>query len=575
MASGGSNLSTRMSAEDYRRMCEIAFQHFKEHKVEISDAIKTVFPFLEILRDRGFITNEKYKEFKKHYKNLSLVPRVVYDVLNELEEKFDMSLLETLFSKSTMKNYPDLNEICKDFRDVIQKTICQVSHEGESAKKPNAQLRLGQGVGECLRKYPAWLYPDTLNYKGTAIPENELSEYLCEKEQINKKETGITSGNNELESQQANEQCAQESYRAESMNLRKSPTSGNRLHKRMRIPEGPSGLSAEEQRPGAGSPAVGSGAGVEGPADLGENSTAQKTKRKRWSKPQEEEYVDFCSETLPVTCGEMKGMLYKNKLEEGSTVKCIKTEDGNWFTPREFGVAGGYQKSTNWKRIVRCGGNTLKWLMKEGKLHIPPGKYGKEEKLETSDVCEVCWYGEDLIRCDTCSRVFHGSCHLPPVDTKRRPWSCTLCRIKEPAGRQPVYHESEVLKRPMGPEEQLKCEFLLLEIYCHPDSCCLEIIQQDNCPLETSKGMDKSMMLNKIKKNLSERCYPCVEGFVRDMRLIFQNHRAFYKGKDLFLLGIGLEEKFEQNFKEVFAIQELKQDPTDNKIKRQTRHKQK
>ena len=57
----------RMSAENYRLMREIAVKLFKERKVEISDAIKTTFPLLEILRDRGLITNEKYKVSEVYY----------------------------------------------------------------------------------------------------------------------------------------------------------------------------------------------------------------------------------------------------------------------------------------------------------------------------------------------------------------------------------------------------------------------------------------------------------------------------------------------------------------------------
>lgn len=54
-----------MSTEDQnierKRICEVALRHFKKYKVEISDAIKTTFPFLELLRDRGFITNKIYE----------------------------------------------------------------------------------------------------------------------------------------------------------------------------------------------------------------------------------------------------------------------------------------------------------------------------------------------------------------------------------------------------------------------------------------------------------------------------------------------------------------------------------
>ncbi|KAF6114770.1 hypothetical protein HJG60_010703 [Phyllostomus discolor] len=116
----------------------------------------------------------------------------------------------------------------------------------------------------------------------------------------------------------------------------------------------------------------------QGAVDLRETSTTQEAKKKRWSKKCEGEFVDFHSEILPVTCGEMKGMLHKNKLKEGSKVKCIETEDGNWFTPSEFSVAGGYQKSSHWKSTVRCGGKTIKQLTEEGKLPTWSKKQGTE-----------------------------------------------------------------------------------------------------------------------------------------------------------------------------------------------------
>jgi len=206
----------------------------------------------------------------------------------------------------------------------------------------------------------------------------------------------------------------------------------------------------------------------------------------------------------------------------GALMRCIQSEDGKWFTPREFEVKGGHARSKNWKLSVRCGGRPLRWLIEKGLLHNPPRKYFRKRKripkshdntlidpyLGNSDVCETCRDGGQLFCCDTCSRSFHEDCHIPPVETERSPWSCTFCRI-ESFGRQQCHGESEVLERQMQPEEQL-----------------------------------------------NKQGYRQVEGFVRDMRLIFQNHRVSYKYNDFGLMGLRLEAEFERKFKEVFAIEE-------------------
>ncbi|XP_072575328.1 nuclear autoantigen Sp-100 isoform X32 [Vulpes vulpes] len=329
--------------------------------------------------------------------------------------------------------------------------------------------------------------------------------------------------------------------------------------------------------------------------------------RKRGPRIPRDIHMDFHRPELPVTCGEAKGILYKEKMKQGTSEKCIKGENGSWFTLREFEVEGNHSRSKNWKMSVRCGGFPLKNLIENKYLPDPPRRrkrrksqrerekqrhsqremqapctgsptrdsipglqdsaLGQRQALnrcttqessnnffdpypENSNICEVCRGPGRLFCCDTCPKSFHETCHIHHIDANR------IKALQKKCPQSQLRHQaSEVLKRRMVPEEQLKCEFVLLKVYCCSKS--LFFASKPHYSRGASHGPKKPMWLNKIKKKLNMKLYLQVEGFVRDMYLIFQNHRAFYKDNQKFIkLGLQLEGIFENTFKNTFAIQE-------------------
>ncbi|ELK32577.1 Sp110 nuclear body protein [Myotis davidii] len=545
-----------------RDLKETLRQHFIFQKLEISYAICKPFPFLEGLRDKSFISEKMYMESMEACRNMVPVSKVVYNILTKMEEPFNLSFLEMLFSPINLREYPNLVAIQRSFRNAnltshindeegsqevpsTPPATVQVSSDHPSPQvkdkedtqempqapsapepvirndppEPNEPAKPQEAASTPLikkakkRKRSMWSVPKKRQQKkrllqGTASPGHRIQEKLQMVDQVTQgKDDSTRNSKVVIRTEKARTECAQTSGPEEVSN---DTSDVNETKSPQDQPSTPPRITQEKKRK----------------KDVCSSSTISGQKNVPQKEKPKDDTVDFQSPILPVTCGGETGILHKEKMEKGSSEKCIQNKEGVWFTPREFEIKGRGTKSKDWKRNVRCKGQTLQRLM----------------EWENSNECEVCCGEGQLLCCDACPRAFHEDCHIPPMEAKR---------MKESSGSQQYLRGSEVLTRQMGPEEQLKCEFLLLKAYCHPQSAFFAKIPRNI--RDYAEPFKEAMWLDLVKERLTEKVYT-VEWFVRDIRLIFHNHKTFYKASALGQIGLDLEAKFEKDLKELLIF---------------------
>uniref|UniRef100_A0A8C2ND95 Sp110 nuclear body protein n=1 Tax=Capra hircus TaxID=9925 RepID=A0A8C2ND95_CAPHI len=569
-------ISASRKATMTRALEEALLQHFIHQKLEIAYAINKPFPFFEGLRDNSFITERLYRESMEAWENLVPLCRVVYNILTQLEKTFSLSFLKILFSRINLKAYPNLITALSSFTRVVtshggwsRNTTIPLEAPANPAGKSSSRTLLlpclpcryplrslppcapsvskprapAQHSSEVLREMPS---PTDLTValrgtiqegrlrpvrrddvpepsdpkelqeasrtlpskKGATLPGHGIQKTLQGLDQVTHTEDNPTRNTKVVTRAQKRTECAP------------MPKSEEISDNTSEMDEG-----KRPQEPPSAPPRITHG--KEKKRKIHNWSSSKKRQKKCLSKEKpKDETFDFHSPELPVTCGEAKGILYKEKMKQGSSEKCIQNEKGVWFTPNEFEIEGKRKRSKNWKRSVFCGGNSLEKLLQKGILICPSSRKHLKTEQENSKECEVCCKGGSLLRCDTCPRFFHEDCHIPPSEAERSPWSCTFCRIKESSGNQQGLQESEVRARSMQPEEQLKCEFLLLKAYCHPQS---SFFAETPCNIrDYGEPFREAMWLDLVKERLTEKVYT-MAWFLRDMRLIFHNHKTFFK----------------------------------------------
>uniref|UniRef100_A0A668AT66 RING-type E3 ubiquitin transferase n=1 Tax=Myripristis murdjan TaxID=586833 RepID=A0A668AT66_9TELE len=155
------------------------------------------------------------------------------------------------------------------------------------------------------------------------------------------------------------------------------------------------------------------------------------------------------------------------------------------------------------------------------------GNSGEKEDDPNEDWCAVCINGGDLLCCDRCPKVFHMKCHVPTIKIfPKGDFLCTFCRsLSNPEIEYCDDTKKAKADQGMSPEDQRRCERLLLYIFCHELSVGFREPVPSSVP-NYYKIIKQPMDLKKVKRKLQVRSsqhYQTTQDFVSDVRLVFKN----------------------------------------------------
>ncbi|XP_066500215.1 E3 ubiquitin-protein ligase TRIM33 isoform X2 [Hoplias malabaricus] len=196
-----------------------------------------------------------------------------------------------------------------------------------------------------------------------------------------------------------------------------------------------------------------------------------------------------------------------------------------------------------------------------------PGTEGKEDD-PNEDWCAVCQNGGELLCCDRCPKVFHITCHIPTLRSlPSGDWMCTFCRnLTNPemdynCNDDPPNKKSDC---GMSPEDQRKCERLLLYVFCHE----LSVEFQEPVPSSVPnyyKIIKNPMHLNLVKSKLQLKHlqhYQSPKEFVYDVRLVFSNCAKYNEAdSEVAEAGKAVSVYFEEKLLEIYPDQSFPVEP--------------
>ncbi|XP_051915678.1 E3 ubiquitin-protein ligase TRIM33 isoform X2 [Hippocampus zosterae] len=225
------------------------------------------------------------------------------------------------------------------------------------------------------------------------------------------------------------------------------------------------------------------------------------------------------------------------------------------------------------------------------------GNLDVKEDDPNEDWCAVCINGGDLLCCDRCPKVFHMKCHVPTIKIfPKGDFLCTFCRsISSPEIEYCDDSRKVSGENVLNPEEQRKCERLLLYIFCHELSVGFRKPVPSSVP-NYYRIIKHPMDLKKVKKKLqlqNSQYYTSIQEFVCDMRMIFQNCAKYNEmsriiqvyaeekaintqdGSEMAVSGKAVSVYFEEKLQEIFPGQSFPEPPDEQTVDTNEKEKEK
>uniref|UniRef100_A0A7N8YEE2 E3 ubiquitin-protein ligase TRIM33 n=1 Tax=Mastacembelus armatus TaxID=205130 RepID=A0A7N8YEE2_9TELE len=214
---------------------------------------------------------------------------------------------------------------------------------------------------------------------------------------------------------------------------------------------------------------------------------------------------------------------------------------------------------------------------------VGTGNPSEKDDDPNEDWCAVCINGGDLLCCDRCPKVFHMKCHVPTIKIfPKGDFLCTFCRsLTNPEIEYCDDNRKIKGDQALSPEDQRRCERLLLYIFCHELSVGFREPVPSSVP-NYYKIIKQPMDLKKVKKKLqlrSSQYYQSIQEFVSDMRLVFKNCAKYNEmsriiqvydeekqintqaGSEMAISGKAVSLHFEEKLQEIFPGQSFPETP--------------